>query len=280
MISFAQPLPIGNAVRLILAPPAGSVSWRLLRKTADSFVDEEDPDAALLYEGAETSVLDRYSLTNGTPYYYRLYSIDSDDVWSASATVTVTPLSEHETGGPDVLSLVRERIELSLRAAVAALKIKHEAGYVPCLTAPPLYKDTRWPVVTVHLRSDSNDVEGLAQQVTPGEFDVGDGEWTTSEGWLSRIQLQIIAWSLNPDQRITLRNLIKAAIVGNLQVFDDAGMVQMQLSFSDTEDTESYDAPVYQSVVTFSCLAPFVVSATVGAVLDVDSSITSTEEGS
>ena len=83
-----------------------------------------------------------------------------------------------------------------------------------------------------------------------------------------------MVWSLNVDERRLLRRLVKAALMANLPVFDDAGMVQIDLSFSDQEDFTSYPAPVYQAVGTLTCLAPSLIGDTVAPVTDVTVTVT------
>ena len=268
MIGFIERLPVGNALRVLLTPPAGAVKWRLLRKLADDFAGHDDPDAALIYEGDDLrNILDTESLVNGTPYYYREYALVVA-AWAASPTVSSTPIARGALGGPDPLTLVRERLELALREAVAAGRLTHELGYIPCLTAPPQFEDARWPLVTVHLDSDRPQVRGIGEIVAP---DFLDGEeWQSSEGWLADTRLQIVGWSLNPDQRIALRLAIKAGILGNLSVFDEAGLTQIDTAQSDIEDFERYGAPVYQTVCSLSCLAPSVFVGPDGTPVDIE----------
>ena len=84
-----------------------------------------------------------------------------------------------------------------------------------------------------------------------------------SEGWLSAYSLDIAGWvSGNPDERIALRKAIKKVIIGNLPVFDQHAMVMCQLTMADVEDFETFSAPMYQSIGTFSCVAPSIVAQT------------------
>lgn len=261
MISFAEPLPIGNAVRVLIDPPATAHKWRLLRKTTDDFVEYDDPAAKLVYEGTEKNIVDTATLTNGTQYFYAEYDFNGT-VWTTAPSVAVTPSTSYGFDGPDALTLVRERLRLGLKAAVAANVLRHDNGSVPVFTAPPLEDEAKWPLVSVHLQQDASDGRGLGEMVSPDIFDLDAAECDVSEGWLSRVRLQIIGWSLNPDERISLRRVIKSIIQGNLPVFDSAGMVQIDFSQVDVEDFQSYNAPVYQVISDFSCLAPSVINAT------------------
>lgn len=90
--------------------------------------------------------------------------------------------------------------------------------------------------------------------------DFGDDIWTAHEGWLSSVQIQIVGWSLNADERIELRKAIGRIIKANLSLFDHEGMIQIEVSQQDVEDFTSFSAPVYQSMASFSCLAPSHIS--------------------
>lgn len=254
MISFVEPLPIGNAVRVLLAPTAGATRTRVLRKTSDDIANENDPAAALIYEGDDNSIVDTKTLTNGTVYYYRAFDLVGLS-WLASPSASATP---GESGGmfaPDPLEIVRERLEAGLKVLVGAGVLQHASGYIPCYSAPPQVENIQWPVVSIHLRNDTPAYRGIGEILSPDELNI-DGDWDEAEGWLTRVQLDIIAWSLNPDERIALRKALKRLLIGNLPVFADSGMDQVEFSISDTEDFESYNAAVYQAVCNFTCIAP------------------------
>src|SRR5882724_2751186 len=263
MINFLEPLPAGNALRILINPSPGVVAWSLLRKTADTFTGPADSGAVVVaagFDDHDASVLDIGSLVNGTPYFYRQYESLDGVTFTSGASATGTPAATAGAVGPDPLTIVRDRLFQAMTASVAAGVLSPKSGAIKVLTAPPLFEDTQWPVVTVHLRSDASDVRAIGELISPDLIE-GIGEDTiASEGWLSRFQLQVIGWSDNPDERITLRQALKAAIVANLAVFDSVGMVQVDAQFSDIEDFESYNAPVYQTLCTFSCLAPFAVA--------------------
>lgn len=272
MIALIQTLPIGNALRVHLRPPDGASRWRLLRKPADAFAGHDDPAAHLVLDSdQETVALDRGGLVNGQTYFYRSFALVGGD-WVASPSVGAIPQQELEDRSVDVLSLVRERLEMGLQADIDAGRLRHRFGRVPVLTAPPVFEDTAWPVVVVHLQSDAPSVHGLGMVLDPGLADE-NGDWTDMEGYLSAVNLTIAGWSLNPDERIALRKALKRVLIGNMPVFDDAGMVNIDTQFSDTEDFQSYSAPVYQAVCQFSCLAPSAVNG-LGAVPTITETIT------
>jgi hypothetical protein len=274
MISLIQPVAAGNALRIFLEPPPGAVWWRLLRKVADTFTDESDPDALLIYEGsAEKNTLDIAQLVNGTLYYYRpYYRVGAD--WVAGATVTATPNATYEGIGGDVLELVRDRLDLGLQEEVRRGALTHDQGHIKVLTAPPIFEDTVFPVVTVHLTEDSPAERAIGEMVEEDQFDADSFGWAEKEGWLARTSLTIMGWTMNPDERIDLRKALRRLVQANLPIFDFAGMVQIEFSQQDTEDFASYSAPVYQVLCTFSCLSPAQVGAKVGAIRDVVTTFT------
>ena len=269
MISFIQPLAAGNALRISLEVPAGAKGMRLLRKVSDSFTGWNDPAALVVADEVDRSVLDTASLTNGALYYYRSYYFIGNAWVDSGATRSATPAATYRAIGGDVLSVVRERLDLGLQAEVARGTLTHDDNHIPVHTAPPVFEEVTWPIVTLHLQNDASGERAIGEMVNPDQFDPTAGTWGESEGWLKNVQLMVMAWSLNPDQRIELRKAIERIVIANLPVFDNAGMTQVQLSMQDTEDFESYSAPVYQAMGTFSCTAMIVVGSDVDAISDV-----------
>lgn len=269
MILMTYRIPAGNAIRLILSPPRGAESIRLLRKDSDTFIGESDSGAVVVYDGSpQDAVLDWHGLVNGQEYFYRLFSLVDGD-WIASASVSGTPAMEEEDFSVDVLSIVRERLELGLAAEVASGLLRHKNGRIPVLTAPPLTDNAVWPLVTVHVASDSSSVRGIGEAIAIDRFLSDDWAWDVSDGWLSQWSILIVGWSLNPDERILLRKTIKRIVIGNLPVFDDAGMVQVDFQQQDVEDFDNYNVPVYEVVGTLGCLAPSLAVVQDPAITDV-----------
>lgn len=269
------PLPVGNALRVFLEPPAGATLWRILRKGADTFTGETDPNALVVYEGTQKSVLDVAYLNNETAYFYRAYYWDGT-AWTASATVSATPQATYADASTDALSVVRDRLDYGLTVEVARGTLVHDENRIKVLTAPPLFDDTRWPVVTVHLQSEVPAERALGEELDADYLDALDGEWIETEGWLAKVQLMITGWCLNPDERIELRKTLRRIVVANLPVFDDAGMVQIEFSQQDVDAVSGeYPAPVYQVMCCFSCLAPVIVRSQADAIADVTSTIIS-----
>lgn len=268
-IILCQAVPVGNAIRLMLSPPTGAIRCVLLRKMADTFTGWNDVGAVVVYSGTpESAAMDWTGLTNGFAYYYKLYALVGT-VWQESATRSATPMAIDSDLSTDVLSIIRERIDLGLQAEVAAGRINHKNNRIQVLTAPPLYDNTIWPVVTIHVNSDASGERAIGEQFYPDVLSDDGLSWQSAEGWLSRWNVGIQGWCLNPDERITLRKAIKRIVIGNLAVFDTAGMVQIDLSQQDMEDFERYSAPVYQTVGTLTCLAPSLDASLEGAIVAV-----------
>ena len=261
MISNTQPLPVGNAVKLWLTAPAGSVAMRVLRNATGTFSGYADPNAFLVYEGADQFCLDYQGLANGTVYSYATFSFNGS-IWTADGSVVaVTPAAIATSVGPDVLSLVRDRLAVGLAAEVAAGRLTSGAGGIQVLTAPPLFDNAVFPIVSVHLKSDAPDVRSIGEDDLPDFQDLETDLWSTSEGWLSSVQLDIVGWvTSNPDTRIALRKAIKKVLLGNLPVFEAAAMATVTFSQNDVEDFETYNVPMYQTFCSFSCLAPSLVT--------------------
>lgn len=259
-IVMVQSLPAGAALRLFLEPPPGSISWRVLRREDDAFAGPDDAGAArVLDTHGQLNFVDTHFLANGKTYFYRLYCLIDGD-WADCGGATGVPAYAADDEGVDVLSFVQDRLDVGLNAYVAAGKIAHARERIAVLSAPPAFDDTYWPVVTVHLGDDASGERGLGEVIDLDSRMDEDGMVTEREGWLARWSLTIVAWSLNPDERLLLRRYIRSIVIANLPVFESEGIQQVDLSQTDTEDFESFDAPVYQCITTFRCLAPAVAS--------------------
>lgn len=262
MISFAAPLPAGNAVSILLAPPADAVAWKVLRKSADTISGEDDPDAATVFDEDSRFFVDVAALANGTPYYYQPFYRAADGSWSTAASVSVTPAASAEVRGPDALTLVRERLEAGLKVEVDAGVLKHDLGYIPCFTAPPKFEGVRFPIVTVHLTAQTPSQDAVGQVIASDSYDPIAESWTEYEGTIFSVQLQIVSWvTSNADIRIALRRAIAKVLLANLPVFYDQGLLQVEFSQTDLEDFETYEAEMFQTITNFSCLAPLAVES-------------------
>ena len=268
MISYLKPLPVGNAVRIILAPPSDAARWKVLRRPDPGFTGHDDTSAAVILSGRATSTVDHASLSDNTVYYYRPYYLIGAD-WVAGDTDSVLVRAATAVVGVDPLSLVRARLEAGLRLKVNGGELFNAGGLIPCFTAPPTFDNTNFPIVTVHLDDDRARHRALGEVVEIDEVD-DDGNWVEGEGWIGAYQIKIVGWVVeNADSRVNLRKAIKEVLTANMPVFRSAGMDQIEFSMSDIEDMETYQAPVYQTLTTLTCVAPYIVTNTVEAISDV-----------
>lgn len=275
MISIVQPLHIGNALRLFIEPPAGALRWRVLRKGSDAFAGHDDPSALVAYEGDDKVVLDFTALPNEVMAFYRPFYTADGVTWSAGPTSSGTPRATYEEFTTDVMTLLRDRLEAGLKVEVERGNLINELGYVQVYTAPPsLERDLRFPLVTMSMDNDSSDTRAIGEDISGDEFDAVGFGWNESEGWLANVQVTITGWSLNSDERIELRKAIRRVLIANLSVFDEEGMVQINLSMNDVDAVSGeYAAPLYQVMANFSCIAPVRVGGAVQAVKTVTTTL-------
>jgi hypothetical protein len=278
MISLVQPLHVGNALRLFIEPPTGAVRWRVLRKAADTFAGHDDPGALVAYEGDDRIFVDSAYLPNDVMAFYRPYYTTGGTVWTAGPTATGTPSASYEEHTTDVMSLVRERLESGLKVEVERGNLINDLGYIQVYTAPPsLEQNLLFPLVTMTLESEQSEIRGIGENISGDFFDDVGFNWLESEGWIADVQLTIVGWSLNSDERIELRKAIRRVVIANLQVFADRGIDQVNLSMNDVDAVNGeYGAPIYQVMANFSCVAPVRVGGRVGAVRDINVNITAT----
>jgi len=253
MINFVHPLPCGNAVALTLTP--GVFPWRLVRRLDGDF----DMPLTLIEEGEATDgsplywpVVDYQSIPNGTPIWYRFDTFENG-AWVPGTPVSVTPayVDDPAYSSPDLTALVQERLDLGLQSELAAGRLRHGKGRIPVLSASPQLEQVTLPVVTAILVDRRSDARGIGETIIPDAFD--GSYWSAFEGWLDRSTVQIIAWSLNHEDRLDLRNAIQRILLLNLPILDAAGFSLPDLSSSDTADFETYNAPIYHSAFTLSC---------------------------
>ena len=254
-ISMIRPAYAGNAIRIYLSVPEGTERWRLLRRTDESFAGPEDPAAALVYDGDEEqwNILDDSILRNGVTYFYRLYLLKEGE-WVEDGTASAESSFSAIDGGDDPQMFMRDRLDFGLNELVKAKKLTHRNGRIPVMIAPPTFDGTVFPVVVVQFSSGSSQEYSIGNDL--GSALTKDGrQWQIDEGWLSKVQLTIAAWSMNPDERIQLRRAVEFIILSNLGIFERNGMTNLEIQQSDTEDYHSYNAPMYQSITTATCLS-------------------------
>lgn len=268
MISMIQNLHIGNALRVFLQPPMGSLVWRVLRKGADTFTGADDPDAIVAYEGDEKSFVDSENLLNEVLLFYKPYYTVDNVTWTAGATASGTPTSDYEDYSTDVISILRDRLEAALKVECDRGNFQPEHGYIQVFTAAPsLERDLRLPLVTIHLENEEPGERAIGEMISTDKFDSIGYEWNDAEGWLSNVALTIIGWSLNSDERMELRKALRRIIVANLEVLSGHGIEQVSLSQSDVDAVNGeYPAPIYQVMCNFTCIAPVRVGGPVDAI--------------
>lgn len=249
MISFIAPHVSGNAIRLLLLPPKPADAWIVLRKNTDTFTGVDDPDAFVAYAGLDRYFLDTMGLMNGEAVFYRAYYFIGVSLVGETLSYSVTPGSSFISQSVDAVSIVRDRIDLGLQALIERGMLHHPRNLIPVMIASPLIEETLFPVVTVHLISESSELRGIGEAIGSEEC----------EGWYSRYQLEVIGWSLNSDQRKLLRNSLKHILVANLSVFDFYEFENIDVQFSDHEDFQTYQAPMYTANCTLRFLAPSLI---------------------
>lgn len=266
---MVQPLHVGNALRLFIQPPAGAQRWRILRKGADNFTGHDDAAAFVAFEGDARVVVDAQFLMNEVMAFYRPYYTTDGVAWAAGPTAWGTPSATYEEHTVDVLSFLRERLEAGLKVEVERGNLISDLGYIQVYTAPPsMERDLPFPLVTLSMDNDSSDIRALGENISGDEFDAIGVDWLESEGWLAAVQITIVGWSLNSDERIELRKAIRRVIIANLPVFAAQGIDQVNLSMSDIDAVSGeYGAPVYQVMANFSCTAPARVGGRVSSLV-------------
>ncbi|EMD0638859.1 hypothetical protein VPZ60_004275 [Salmonella enterica] len=245
------PEACGNAIRLYLAPPAGALFWRIYRSTDPAFKGE-----ALVYEGNDEMVMDAKALENEVRVFYRIdYVLPKKQVIHGN-TAYGTPSSSYEDHTTDVISLLRERLEMGLAEEVARKTLFSEMNYIQVLTAPPsLQNNLRFPLVTLSLENESPSERSIGEMVDDEYYD--DGVWSEQTGWIADVNISITGWSLNPTERIALRNAIRRILIANFSVLAANGILLPHFTLADSDAVSGeFDAPLYLVNGDFTCIAP------------------------
>jgi Tfp pilus assembly protein PilV len=258
MISLLSSYACGNAASILLNPPLTTVKLRILRNLTGTFTDQNS--ATLIYEGTETSIVDTAALDNGIVVYYKPFYYNGT-TWTTAAAKSITPNLTIVNRTVDVLSLVRDRLDLGLNALVTRGDLKHPNNIIPVLTASPQIEDTVFPIVTVHLTSDNDETHFIGDMEIIDQYNL-DGTFTETSGWLSQYTLEIVVWSLNGDERKQVRSAMKSILQANIPIFSANEMEEISLQYADQEDFQSYNAPIYMANCTMRCLAPSVITDT------------------
>lgn len=247
MLAMAYPLPAGNAVRLILSPPSGAAELRIMRRDdAVPPASESDASALEVYRGSPVrSHTDWAAVPDGVTLYYRAFWRVAG-VWVDGGIKSVRADARFVDRSVEPLLVLRDRVDLGLRPYVARGELRPQTGAIPVLIASPLIEETPIPVVTVHLESESSEVVPVGSELADRGGVVG---------FLSRARMQVVGWSLNVDERLVLRRALTAILAANRDVFEEAGMAELDVSFADQDDFTTYSAPLYQAIGTVSCVA-------------------------
>lgn len=264
MISIIRPIAIGNALRIFIDPPAGATKWRVLRKASDTVGAFDDPTALNVYEGDLKVFVDAASLPNEQMAFYKpFYWIGN--AWVPGQGNSGTPAAIYEDHSTDVVAFLRDRLEAGLQVECQRGNFQTDLGYVQVYTAPPsLEQGLQFPCVTIELDNAGRGESGIGEDIGSDEDD------EDSDGWYEDVSISMVAWSLNPNERIELRKALRRLLIGNLSVFDDSGIQQVSLRLSDQNAVNGeFGAPVYQVLCNFTCIAPARVSARVSAIQDV-----------
>jgi hypothetical protein len=275
MISIIRPLSSGNALRVFIEPPAGAKNWRVLRKGSDTFTDQDDPSALRAYEGTDKNFVDVVSLQNEVMAFYKPFYWNGAD-WIPAATVNGTPAATYEDLTQDVVKFLRERLEAGLMVEVKRGNFVPEHGYIQVFTAPPaMSQDLSFPLVTLELDSASPADRAVGEDYGIGMDDPDSDEGDEAEGWLERVAISVLGWSLNSNERIELRNAMRRVLLANLSILDAHGFQQVSFSFTDINAINGeYGPPVYQALCNFTCLAAARITSRVGTITDIEVSVT------
>lgn len=274
MFALLQSLSAGNAVRLFVAPPRGAASWRILRKSSDTITGPDDGSAVVVADACrDEAVLDTTALVNGIPYHYAVF-YRVGGAWVPGGKGVATPAATFAGDAIDPQTLVRDRIRLGLEALVkrGTLPVVDEhgrPGKIPVILAPhALVEGVTLPCVSVHMDSVSV-ADRFVGEILDAPEHLEAGGWQEGEGWHSRVALNIVATSLNMEERARLRQAVEHIILANLPVFDDAGLLQLEIHQRDTEGEGPNNAFLYYSLTQLSCVAPSFVTSVVPEIADV-----------
>ena len=266
MISCINSLPAGRAVGVYLNPPSTAVKWRLIRNTADEFLSGEN-SLGLIYEGNERFFSDIAGLVNGERVWYKPYYFNGS-TWETFPSVSIVPGMTMVDRSVDAQSLIRDRIDYSLNGLVGQGVLSHPDGIVPVLTESPQIENINMPCVTVHLQNDSDESRFLGDTFHSDIDKTGDMV-VEIEGYYSRVSFEIVIWAKNGDERLAYRKALKTTLLSNTRIFSDFEIEEPHYSFTDNEEFDLYQFPLFMTVCTFTCLVPSVATGLYPPVSDI-----------
>lgn len=254
MITICLPESCGNAVRILLAPPAGALRWELFRSK-----DDQLANAVSVYSGTDEVITDTYYLDNETKYHYWVtYHFAGGNTTTSKQPSPATPRATYEDYTTDVIELLRDRLYAGLTEEVKRGTLHNELGYIQVLTAPPsLQNNLALPLVTLILEAETPSERFISDDIDEDDFIEDESMWVEQAGWLANVEISITGWSLNPTERIELRKAIRRVLIANFNVFAARGIVLPQFNLSDSDAVSGeFDAPLYLVNGSFSCTAP------------------------
>ena len=267
IIQFIQALGCGNAVRLTVSPTYGEKRWRILRKETNAFTGQDDPSAYLVYDGDGGAATDSRLLVNGTPYYYAVYGLTAPGVWSAPHIASCTPQANFTDASTDAQEFVRERLDVALSSMISRGLLALSKPSIPVISIPFYSQGIELPVVTVLFNHGASTERFLGEEICDV---LGSDGFTEVQGWLSNVSLEVSVWSLNAQERNVLRRALVTSIAANLDIFADYGLDLFEVqSVNDSEDTQSMNAPVYQTTMQIGCLVTVAAVEEYGMIRDV-----------
>jgi hypothetical protein len=251
-------LAAGNAVRIVVTPPATAAAWwRVLRRTSDSFTGAGDTGAVLVADDCtDNCLIDVDALVNGTSYFYHVYFTPDGETWTDAPSVSIVPAATYQDAAPDPQLLLVQRLTAGMAVEIASGRFTPSSGTCPVVTSPYALADRiSFPMISVHLDTTGPETRAIGETVTGDILDVF-GTPGESEGWLASFSMNVVGVSLNPDERIALRMAVRRVIQVNLEVFDAAGMLNIGFQQQDSEDFEAKNAPLFMTGGKFTCQAP------------------------
>lgn len=260
MIQSAATPICGNAIVLQVEPAAGIKYSKILRRTVLPFTGPNDTDAAIVFVGEDTQVPD-LSVDNATQYFYKDYGFNGATFLDDGAPALAATCTPNYFGfGPDVRKVLKQRLQVGFQAEMARglLKIKGPSitpdvylDKIPVLLGPPDAKNTKWPVVSLPVETDTQDDRAV------GETLVADPD-LLDETMLKRYTEEIVIYSQNSDERAELHRALDRVLSANLPVFDSLGMVLNEWRIGDVNilDRQTFETDVYLVSCTFMCRAP------------------------
>lgn len=275
MFALIEPMPAGNAVRIILSPPSGAAEWKVLRRASDSITGPDDAGAVLVADwGRYEGIIDDDGLVNGTAAYYRVFYRDAAGapILPHGPAQSVTPAATARDTSPSPLRILRRRLELGLAAAVAEGRLTPRSGKVPIVVAPMVDPGKiSFPIVSIHLDRDAPAERAVAEFLF--EDATADG-FDDTHGYLSEVSINVVAVSLNPDERLTLGEVLKHIVLSNHPVFLAHGLMRPSASLAHSEMAPDQNAtPLYVAALTFTCLAPSQFTAAAPVITDATATV-------